>query len=111
VSAPRSGAASIQVSFVIDADHPALPGHFPGVPVVPGVMLLDRVIDAASDWLDGEVHVESIQQAKFLQPLAPGQTAHAILRFDGLHTLQFQIERAGVPIAKGVFGIRIGQQR
>ena len=27
----------------IEADHPSLPGHFPGRPLVPGVMLLEQV--------------------------------------------------------------------
>jgi len=34
------------VQFTIPADHPSLPGHFPGNPVVPGVLVLDRVLDA-----------------------------------------------------------------
>src|SRR3546814_2617840 len=34
------------MSFVIAADHPSLPGHFPGRPLVPGVVVLDRVLDA-----------------------------------------------------------------
>ena len=31
--------------FTIPADHPALPGHFPGQPIVPGVVVLDRVVE------------------------------------------------------------------
>ena len=34
------------MQFVVAPDHPSLPGHFPGRPLVPGVVLLDRVLEA-----------------------------------------------------------------
>jgi len=37
-------------TLCIDREHPALPGHFPGQPVVPGVMLLDWVAAALGRW-------------------------------------------------------------
>ena len=37
---------SIEVPLVISPHHPALAGHFPGVPIIPGVVLLDEVLRA-----------------------------------------------------------------
>jgi 3-hydroxymyristoyl/3-hydroxydecanoyl-(acyl carrier protein) dehydratase len=32
-----------EATFAVPASHPSLPGHFPGAPVVPGVVVLDLV--------------------------------------------------------------------
>jgi 3-hydroxymyristoyl/3-hydroxydecanoyl-(acyl carrier protein) dehydratase len=53
--------------FAIPADHPALAGHFPGLPVVPGCVILDQVIAA---WGGACLAVPS---AKFHTPLGPDQ--------------------------------------
>jgi 3-hydroxymyristoyl/3-hydroxydecanoyl-(acyl carrier protein) dehydratase len=57
----------------IDARHPALPGHFPGHPVVPGVVLLDAVLAALPAHAGQAVRVTGFPSVKFLAPLAPGQ--------------------------------------
>jgi 3-hydroxyacyl-[acyl-carrier-protein] dehydratase len=62
------------MNFVIDADHPALPGHFPGHPVVPGVVVLDRVL-AAIEATHGPLGALRLPQVKFVQPLLPGEAA------------------------------------
>ena len=58
--------------FIIPADHPCLPGHFPGQPIVPGVVVLDRVL-AAIEAQHGALDVLRMPQVKFLQPLLPEQ--------------------------------------
>ena len=65
--------------FSIPHDHPCLPGHFPGRPVVPGVVLLDRVF-AAIEAAHGPLGAVRVPQAKFLQPLLPGEAAHVELQ-------------------------------
>ena len=55
----------------IAASHPALPGHFPGHPVVPGVVLLDAVVMALTRHVGGPVSVTGFPAIKFLAPLAP----------------------------------------
>ena len=37
----------MSLRFEVPADHPAFPGHFPGRPILPGVVLLDAVLQAA----------------------------------------------------------------
>jgi 3-hydroxymyristoyl/3-hydroxydecanoyl-(acyl carrier protein) dehydratase len=74
------------LQFEIPADHPSLPGHFPGRPVVPGVVVLDRVFAAIERRLAGmetdtDAHAHTalaavrMPQVKFVQPLLPGQRA------------------------------------
>ena len=61
-----------QGAQAIAPDHPALPGHFPGDPLVPGVTLLARVADALrarfADCVPGE-----LLHARFHRPLRPGE--------------------------------------
>jgi len=61
-------------AFTIPHDHPSLPGHFPGRPLVPGVVVLDRVI-AAIEAQHGALGPVRLPQVKFLQPLLPGEAA------------------------------------
>ncbi|MEO7128077.1 MAG: 3-hydroxyacyl-ACP dehydratase, partial [Rhodoferax sp.] len=62
-------------------------GHFPGTPILPGVVLLDLALLFAPGACAG---VRQIASAKFLSPVLPGEqvvisysrTAGAALRFD-----------------------------
>ena len=100
MSEPATHSASVCVA----ATHPALPGHFPGRPVVPGVVLLDEVVNAAEAWLHTTLHVRSLQQAKFTAPLLPDQSAELRLTLQG-SVLKFVITRAADAIARGVFEV------
>lgn len=57
----------------IPDSHPALPGHFPGHPVVPGVVLLDCVVSALAGHFGGSQKVTGFPTIKFLAPLLPGE--------------------------------------
>lgn len=88
----------IAQSLRIDARHPSLPGHFPGQPVVPGVVLLDRIAAALED--AGAGRFKRIGVVKFLAPLLPGQEAELSATHDGAR-VSFRVERSGTPILKG----------
>lgn len=55
----------------IPANHPAFAGHFPGRPIIPGVVLLDAAIHAIAAELGCSAHTCQIRQAKFLSPVGP----------------------------------------
>ena len=57
----------------ISTDHPSLPGHFPGAPLVPGVVILDEVLAALLEWRK-DCLLTAIRTVKFLVPLKPEQT-------------------------------------
>lgn len=86
-------------TLVISPQHPAFDGHFPGAPLLPGVVLLDemlRVLEADGGW--------TLSSAKFLHPVRPGE----ILTFEhqtlGNGSIRFSIRSAtteGTLVASG----------
>jgi 3-hydroxyacyl-[acyl-carrier-protein] dehydratase len=63
---------SFEICRAIRADHPSLAGHFPGAPIVPGVVILDEVAAALAQWRK-ECQLTGIPAVKFLLPLKPEQ--------------------------------------
>lgn len=87
------------MQFIIPADHPSLPGHFPGQPIVPGVVILDRVIDAIEAG-HGPLPPLRLPQVKFLKPLLPGEPALVEVRGEAPRW-RFQVLRGHELLASG----------
>jgi 3-hydroxyacyl-[acyl-carrier-protein] dehydratase len=89
-------------TLTISADHPALAGHFPGVPIVPGVLLLDETLRALEEDESLALTQWRIGRAKFLKPVRPGETL--LVEHEKLPngTVRFSVSSAGQPVAKGV---------
>ena len=85
--------------FLIPDDHPALPGHFPGNPLVPGVVVLDRVV-AALEAREGPLPPLRLPQVKFLSPLRPGQAADVALDGGG-GRWRFRVTTGDAVVASG----------
>jgi len=74
-----AAAVNAHTRFRIAANHPALPGHFPGAPVVPGVLLLAECLQQLETHEGRRLRCRRIERAKFLRPVAPGDTISASL--------------------------------
>jgi len=92
----------IHVADEVSPAHPALAGHFPGNPIVPGALLLARVAHAAAQAFGAAV--AEVPTVKFLAPLRPGE------RFDvGLDAseakVRFRVTRGATLIASGTLSL------
>jgi acyl-coenzyme A synthetase/AMP-(fatty) acid ligase len=109
--AKAEGAAPITEAtprfFTIPADHPALPGHFPGHPVVPGVVLLDHAIEAIGATLNRPLHTWRLQAAKFLSPARPGEKLELAFDASTGTSIRFTVRAGQRDVASGTLSPRI----
>ena len=75
----------------IPVDHPAFAGHFPGMPIVPGVVLLDEALHAISASTGIPVAACFINSVKFLSPLKPGEAVVVTHEIQGSDSIAFEI--------------------
>ena len=87
--------------IVVPAEHPALAGHFPGHPVVPGVVLLDAVLAAVR--ARENLALQSIPVAKFLKPVLAGERIELRLRFATSPAAKVRVHFQGLREASIVF--------
>ncbi len=58
-------------AVAVAADHPAFAGHFPGRPILPGVVLLGWAVQSLGEVLGDPMPACEIASAKFLRPVGP----------------------------------------
>ena len=85
----------------IAASHPALPGHFPGHPVVPGVVLLESVAAALPQHARTPLRVTGFPVVKFLAPLLPEHEYEIVLATKRPGQATFDIIAGGQKLASG----------
>ncbi|MDG0063661.1 acyl-CoA synthetase family protein [Burkholderia sp. IO2] len=93
---------SSALAFTIAADHPALPGHFPGHPVVPGVVLLDHAIHMIGAAMNRPLHAWRLGSAKFLSPVAPGEPLDLAYDAAASGAIRFTVRTGSREVATGV---------
>ena len=85
----------------IDAQHPAFAGHFPGAPIVPGVVLLDEALHAIACATGASLAACELRAVKFLSPLAPGVAVMLVTEVLANGAIRFEILADQRKIATG----------
>jgi acyl-coenzyme A synthetase/AMP-(fatty) acid ligase/3-hydroxymyristoyl/3-hydroxydecanoyl-(acyl carrier protein) dehydratase len=102
-SAPADGSARWQR---VPHTHPALPHHFPGDPMVPGVWLLSLVENAARERFGEALRLRGVPEARFRRVLRPGEAYRIELTRVAADRLEFVVESARARIADGTLTVQ-----
>jgi 3-hydroxymyristoyl/3-hydroxydecanoyl-(acyl carrier protein) dehydratase len=78
-------------------------GHFPGLPILPGVVLIDWAVRLAAGHIAGACDVASIERLKFMAPVPPGARLALVLSHETPRArVQFAYRLDGRTCASGV---------
>lgn len=91
-----------QFEWTVPLDHPSLAGHFPGHPILPGVVLLDRL---QIGLVAAGLRVSEISSAKFSSPALPGETLIFSAQAQSAGGLTFRILCGERSIASGTLRV------
>jgi len=90
---------SVEYAWRAPSDHPALAGHFPGRPIMPGVVLLDQAILFAERLLGYQVAAWQVGAAKFFSAVAPGELLVFAVNMGERGAIAINVRGAGREVA------------
>ena len=95
----------MESALPVAADHPAYPGHFPGNPILPGVVILAEVLAAVAASGGRPASGWTLANAKFLSPATPG-TALTLSHEESAGNVRFAVRAGTRTIATGMLVAR-----
>ena len=90
-----------ETRWTVPTDHPAFPGHFPGRPILPGVVLIDAAMRFAP--LAPGMAIRGLASAKFLRPVGPGAELDFRYGAPTATALRFDVRHGEHTVATGSF--------
>jgi 3-hydroxymyristoyl/3-hydroxydecanoyl-(acyl carrier protein) dehydratase len=89
-------------TWTVPVDHAAFAGHFPGRPIVPGVLLLDRALRCVAAARGSGTAGWLVANCKFLSPVGPGETLTFTWQATPGGAVDFVVAAAGRVVASGL---------
>lgn len=93
------------VAHIAFESHPSLAGHFPDHPVMPGVVLLEQVIQTCKSWAP-DCRIVGLQSVKFHRPIRPGDSFDIELQRDSAQKIRFRCVAGDLLYSNGVVLLR-----
>jgi 3-hydroxyacyl-[acyl-carrier-protein] dehydratase len=103
----RRSAMGLERIVTVGAEHPSLSGHFPGHPVVPGVVMLGEIMNVIREMANEDLEFVGMPSVKFMSPLKPGESLKITLKHQGDGAMEFTCATASRSIASGCLRYRI----
>ncbi len=97
----------LSLALSVAADHPAYAGHFPGRPILPGVLLLDEAIQALAGQNGLDAASGQIKAAKFLSPVSPGESLRLHFSETAAGVFRFEVLAGERVAASGIFAFPV----
>lgn len=99
VLARHADGDQLKLRLEVPSTGPWFDGHFPGHPILPGVVQIAWAVAFATTWRGNETPPTSLQRVKFVHPVAPGDELCLQLRAQpGRVRCSFTMDHGAEPV-------------
>ena len=108
IIAKRTGPNRYELDLVIASDHVCFAGHFPGNPILPGVVQVGWAVTCAEELHGFAAGVQKLERVKFIHPILPGMHITLHLSVDSeSKRVRYEYRDATTRYASGTLCFRV----